>query len=163
MKADASRIKRQASYPSIGVYYLVPDQTKMGWMVFALAERNPDTGEHSGLSEMDLAHSNLYAEVVYYFDSMFGVDISDIGRNCLPRGRISAPETAIPGTLSAHGWKVLHGNDTPTYLRHEVVAEFGLNSVDPEWEHQKFEETDPLAKNELIKKVPFMHRLFEKL
>jgi hypothetical protein len=98
--------------------------------------------------------------VIEYFQKNFDIDISMIGRKCLPRARIEAPEIALEGVRQGHGWLVLHGNDLPSILNHQLLDEFGLRDVKPIMKYVAFETMDPIDKKKLIEQVPFMKELF---
>jgi len=145
-------LNKQALYPSIGVCYAVPNVSKQGWDLMFMSERNADTGEYNGIPVMNLAHYNLYPMVIEYFQKNFEIDISMIGRKCLPRARVEK-ET------KEHGWRVLHGDDMPTVLPHQILDEFGLRNVNPTFEYTLFEKMDPTDKTRLIEQAPFMKKL----
>ena len=143
---------RIATYPSIGVYYVVPDKSLSNWTLLSLAQRDPLTGETQNI-EADLCHYQLLGNVVSYFLANFNIDIGDIGKRCLPRGRIE---------LQNDQWKVLHGNDTPAVVRNQIVDEFGLHSVTTKWEYSEFQSILNRDQEKLVLRMPEMKELFEK-
>ena len=147
-------------YPSVGVSYAVPSVSKTGWELMSLVERDADTGEYSGMSGVNLAHYNLYPMVIEYFQVHFDIDISSVGRKCLPRVRIESPESLIEGKREGHGWLVLHGNDMPSILNHQILDEFGLRNVSPDFKYVAYETMDSTDKSQLIRLVPFIKELF---
>ena len=137
-------------YPSVGPYYVVPDKSRTGWTLLSLAERDPITGEKL-FSESELCHFELLGNVVEYFKTNFSIDISGIGKRCLPRGRIE----------HINNWQVLHGRDTPTMVRNQIVDDFGLHAVIPDWNYSEFQSMLDRDQERLILVAPFMRELFD--
>lgn len=147
-------LKKANRYPSkYGVYYCVPNKTLTGWNVLTLQERDPDTGDFNYPEEGEsvYAHANLYLEVVFYFQKEFGIDISDIGRRCIPRGRI------------APGCKILHGNDTPKEVYYKIVDLFGYTNITHEFVEDDYQAMDSADKEHLIRRFPEINQLMERV
>lgn len=146
-------IAKFGKYPSSGVYYCLPNKSKTGWVLSHITERDVDTGEGS-LPESELSHAQQYSFVVSYFQENFGVDISDIGRRCLPRGRI------IDQKDGKGFWIILHGDDTPGIMRHQIISEFGLSGVrNSKWQYDEYESMKKEQTERLITRCPFMKDL----
>lgn len=145
---------RIAIYPSIGVYYVVPDKSLSNWVLLSLSQRDPLTGESQN-TEADLCHYQLLGNVVSYFLTNFNIDIGGIGKRCLPRGRVELQNN--------NQWKVFHGNDTPAVVRNQIVDEFGLHSIMAKWEYSEFQSMLDRDKEILISRMPEVKELFEQL
>ena len=140
------------SYVSSGVYYALPERSKTNWVIFPITEVNVDTGEFQ-YPEYELTHGQMYATVVGYFQDNFGEDISDIGRRCLPRGRVEKVGDV---------WKIYHGSDSPMAIRHEILTEFGFGGKpNYSFEYSGYQAMEEPEKLRLIERVPFMKELFE--
>jgi hypothetical protein len=147
-------IAKFARYPSRGVYYCLPSKDASHWILLHRTERNVDTGEGFTV-ESELSHAQQYSEVVEYFQQNFNVDISDIGRRCIPRGRIEKGKV---------DWIIQHGDDTPITMRHQVIAEFGLSGLsNVNWEFDSYESMEIEQRQRLLERCPLLKPLFEKL
>jgi hypothetical protein len=152
------RFSKFGTHPTTGIYYCVPSPDKNTWLVLAETAFDVDTGDFKN-ADHQLSHGLQYIQVVDYFKENFNVDISDIGKNCIPRGRVDF--LAVAGKSK---YIVLHGNDTPYIVIHQIISEFGLSGIsDVTWEYTPFEAMDLDSKVALLKRCPFMEELFDKL
>jgi len=144
-------------YPAKGVYYCLPTKDCSHWLLYKVTERNVDTGTDF-IPDYELTHGMQFEFVVQYFQENFNVDISDIDKTCLPRGRVD------PATVDGKSvWVVLHGGDTPQRIRHQIISEFGLEgNPNVVWEEDTFERMNPDAEQRLIHRVPALEGLYKK-
>lgn len=142
-------------FPSKGIYFCVPVPQWKFWRLYKATTVDVDTGEKA-TPDAELDHDAQFPFVARYFKEVFGVDISGLGKRCLPRGRVLGPEE------TGGQWVILHGNDTPERMRHQIRAEFGLDGMkDVVWRGEEMEAMDSDEKRKLIEKCLLMAGLYK--
>lgn len=147
----SNKMTKLATKPAEGVYYAVPkDSSFETWdITFVRADEVEEP-----------MHWDLWTD--YTVDLLKDrFDLNEVDINLIktqytgmPRGRIQKVRRDGGG----YKWIILHGNDSPDVIRHQVVAAFGLLEIKRnnmlEWiyeEHEKMNEIEKDVVWEIIK------------
>lgn len=146
MRSLSNRGVKFATKPSSGIYYALPKKDFSFWEV--VYRREDDNYSHF----LSLTHYDLFEDVVKKLEKDFDLtteEVKIIGDHfcSLPRGRVVSPESAGEGSEK---WIILHGNDAPSIVRHQILTAFGLlgllRSDKVEWKEEEHEKMEPEEK-----------------